>query len=117
VQRSSDEVLPPEFGGAEVLSGPIAVAEDDARLLASILRDPKTYSWESAKGCKFDPGVAIRFAGGTSTTDVVFCFHCDEIQIYRDGKRVGGEDIDNARSRLAAIMQHIFPDDQEIQKL
>jgi hypothetical protein len=115
--RDAGSPSAPEFGGAEITSNAVTVADDDARQLALILRDPATYSWDSAKGCKFDPGVGLRFVGKDSTTEVVFCFHCDEIQIYHDGKRAGAEDIDNARSRLAAIMKRIFPRDADIQKL
>jgi hypothetical protein len=115
--RDASESPAPEFGGAQTTSDAVSVAADDARQLALILRDPATYTWDSAKSCKFDPGVGLRFVGKDSTTEVVFCFHCDEVQIYHDGQRAGGEDIDNARSRLAAIMKRIFPRDEEIQKL
>jgi len=105
------------IGSARVVSGPVAVDSETARALAVILKDPRTYGWEFAKGCKFDPGVAVRFTSATSTIDVIFCFHCEELQIYLDDKRVGGEDFDAASHRLAAIMKRLFPDDEEIQKL
>jgi hypothetical protein len=105
------------IGGASILSGPVAVDETTARELAEILRNSDTYGWDFAKGCKFDPGVVIRFASRTSTIDVVFCFHCEELQIWRDGRPVGGEDFDAASRKLAAIMKRIFPEDREIQDL
>jgi hypothetical protein len=109
---------PPEtIGGAGMLSGPVTVDENSARELADILRNPGTFDWDSAKGCKFDPGVVIRFISKTTTIDVVFCFHCEELQIWRDDTRVGGEDFDAASHRLAAIMKRIFPEDPEIQNL
>src|SRR5262249_12302582 len=64
---------PETIGGAGVLSGPVTVDENSARELAEILRNPGTYDWDSAKGCKFDPGVVIRFISKTTTIDVVFC--------------------------------------------
>ena len=108
---------PETVGGAGILSGPVAVDEATARDLAEILKSADTYRWDSAKACKFDPGVAIRFIGKSSTTDVLFCFHCEELQVWRDGKRVGGEDFDADRKRIAAIMKRIFPDDEGIQGL
>jgi len=105
------------IGGAGMLSGPVTVDETSRRDLAEILRNPGTYDWDSAKGCKFDPGVVVRFASRSTTIDVVFCFHCEELQIWRDGARVGGEDFDAASPSLAAIMKRIFPEDAEIQKL
>jgi hypothetical protein len=108
---------PETIGGANVVSGPVVVDAKAARDLAEILRNSDTYGWDFAKGCKFDPGVVIRFAGKTTTIDVVFCFHCEELQIWRDGARVGGEDFDAASGKLAAIMKRIFPEDEEIQTL
>lgn len=106
-----------DFGGAEILSGPIAVDEKTTRELAQILANPGTYGWDFAKGCIFDPGVAIRFTHKSSIVEVVFCFHCKELQVYRNGTKVGGEDFDAASNRLAAILKRVFPDDDEIQKL
>ena len=108
---------PKTIGGAGMLSGPVTVDEESSRELTEILRNPGTYDWDSAKGCKFDPGVVVRFASKLSTIDVVFCFHCEELQIWRDGARVGGEDFDAASHKLAAIMKRIFPEDPEIQSL
>lgn len=117
LRKGVDDDAAETIAGATIVSGPVAVDENTARELAEILKSPNTYGWDFAKGCKFDPGVVIRFASQSSAVDVVFCFHCEELQIYRDGKRVGGEDFDAASNRLAAIMKRVFPDDEEIQKL
>jgi len=114
--RQGDEP-PSAFGGAEIVSGPVRVDDNTARDLAEILKSPGTYSWDSAKGCIFDPGVAFRFGGKSSIIEVVFCFSCNELQIYQGGQRVGAEDFDKARGRLASIMKRVFPDDGEIEKL
>src|SRR5262245_21446555 len=58
---------PNTIGGAGMLSGAVTVDETSARDLAEILRNASTYDWDSAKGCKFDPGVVVRFAGETTT--------------------------------------------------
>jgi hypothetical protein len=105
------------IGGAKILSGSVAVDSETARALSDILKDPHTYGWDFAKGCKFDPGVAVRFTAGASTVDVILCFHCEELQVYLNEQNVGGEDFDAATAKLAAIVKRIFPDDEEIQKL
>jgi hypothetical protein len=101
----------------EMISGPVVVDDKTIWELAEILKSAATYDWDSAKGCIFDPGVMFRFTGAHSTTEVVFCFSCNELQVYRNGQRGRGEDFDNARSRLATIMKRVFPGDEEIQKL
>lgn len=106
-----------KFAGYSILSGPIDVEKKTANALAMILADPATYDWESAKGCEFQPGVGIRFIAADSSTEILFCFSCDELQILRDGKSVGHEDTDTARAELVEIVKKIFPDDKVIQGL
>jgi hypothetical protein len=108
---------PDEMDGFEIASTPAPVDATSAREVASILADDAIYDWDRAKGCDFDPGVALRFAGSASAVDVLFCFKCNELAVYRDGQRVGGEDFDRARPRLLAVMRRVFPGDDEIGKL
>jgi hypothetical protein len=115
--RTAKDDTADTIGGAAIISGPVAVDETAARKLAEILNNHATYGWDFAKGCKFDPGIAIRFTGEATTIEVIFCFHCQELQVYREGKKVGGEDFDAASRPLTAIMKRLFPDDGEIQKL
>ena len=61
--------------------------------------------------------IVIRFAGVKTTLEIVFCFSCDELLVYKDGKRIGGEDFDDRRADLLAIMRRTFPDDETIQAL
>lgn len=105
------------FAGYPILSGPINVDKKMADALALILADSDTYAWDVAKACEFEPGVGIRFVGVDSSTEILLCFSCDELQIVRDGKRVGHEDTDSARGHLIKIVQNIFPDDKIIQGL
>ena len=49
--------------------------------------------------------------------DLVLCFACDELMIFRHGRRVGMEDFDSARPRLLALVRRLFPDDAKIQAL
>ncbi len=85
--------------------------------LTAILTSADTYWWDIAKGCEFEPGVAIRFTDAAASTDVLLCFACNEMAVFRGGTRVGGEDTDNARATLVAIARRLFPDDAAIQAL
>ena len=100
-----------------ITAGPVTLDAQTAAELTAILTSPDTYLWDSAKGCEFDPGVAIRFTDDAGSTDVLLCFSCDEMVIVRGGKRIGGEDTDSARKKLVAIAQRLFPDDAVIQAL
>jgi len=106
-----------EIGGYKILSGPVEVSLEHAQTLAKILADPKSYHWEFAKGCVFSPGVAIRFQSEGATTDILFCFSCDEVAFCQDGKIIGGEDFDDQRGPILDIIKKIFPQDPEIQAL
>ena len=100
---------PDTVDGFEITDGPRDVDLATARELASILAADAIYDWERAKGCEFEPGLAVRFSDGAASVDVLFCFHCDELAAFRDGKRAGIEDFDAARDRLAALAERMFP--------
>ena len=76
--------------------------------------------------CIFDPGVILRFETDAHTLDVIICFHCHEMVLYRDGAVVRRpfkyasttntfwRDADPA---FTTIAKNAFPKDAEIQKL
>lgn len=115
-ERQTTDKTVKAIGSYPVISGPVEVDADAAEKLRRVLLDAGSYQWETAKGCKFQPGVVVRFAG-KQTVDVLFCFSCDEIVVLVDAKRVGGEDIDNVRGQLLAIVKKLFPEDKAIQQL
>lgn len=100
---------PDTIDGFEITGGPRDVDLATARELASILADDAIYDWERAKGCEFEPGLAVRFSDGAASVDILFCFHCNELAAFRDGNRVGIEDFDAARDRLATLAERMFP--------
>ena len=110
-------VLP---GGLLVLAGPAGVDNATAAELSRILHDPNTYMFGLGKGCMFNPDIAVRFAAADcESVIVVFCFTCDELEIY-DGatrKSVGGGNDDPWRPRLVAIAKRLFPNDSYIAEL
>ena len=104
------------IAGYPIIGGPAPVDSKTAEDLALILRNVRSYEWDGGKGC-FEPGVAVRFTGKSSTTEVIFCFKCDRLEIFRRDKRIGQEEFDNARRPLVAIMKRVFPNDDAIRNL
>ena len=100
-----------------VLGGPFPVDPAVVTSVGAVLADDGTYDWDRAKACEFAPGVVLRYTAGTDVSEVLFCFSCDELEIYRNGARVGHEDFDAARAPLVAAMKRLFPDDAKIQAL
>jgi hypothetical protein len=107
----------PRLGEYRITAGPVAVDAATAAELSSILLDPDTYDWVRAKGCEFRPGVGLRFVKDASRVEMALCFECDELMIWRLGRRIGMEDFDAARPRLVAVVKKLFPDDPKIQAL
>jgi hypothetical protein len=108
---------PQKIADWPITAGPLVVDAQTTAELSAILTNPDTYLWDSAKGCEFDPGVALRFTDDAGSTEILLCFSCDEMAVARSGKRIGGEDTDNARKKLVAIAKRLFPDDATIQAL
>ena len=98
-------------------STPVSISGDLAAELQDILLDSSTYYWEAAKACDPNFGVRIHYQNGDDEFDILLCFQCDILAVYKNGKAVGGEDFDSARSRLVKIVQELFPDDDTIQSL
>jgi len=100
-----------------VLDGPIAVPISDANQLASILGDPKTYSWDFAKACVTRPEVRLDFIRGNDRLQIMLCFECDISTNFLNATLVGGEDFDNVRPALVRITRSLLPNDLAIQAL
>jgi hypothetical protein len=97
---------------------PIELKREIAQKFATILSDHKSYDWsDAAKGCIPIYGVRLHFSKGKSNLDVVFCFHCDILLTYLDGKAVGAASFDNAHDELAKLMKELFPKDKGIQAI
>lgn len=107
----------PRIGDFAITSGPVALDAAAVQEMSSVLLDPDTYDWARAKGCDFMPGVGLRFVKDASRVEIALCFECDELMIFRMGRRVGMEDFDTARPRLVAVVKRLFPDDPKIQAL
>lgn len=105
-----------EMHGYPVLAGPVAVDAKSRGELADVLTSDATYLWDVAKACAFMPGVLVRYEG-TERIDVLLCFSCDELAIYRNGKLLNREDFDPRRKDLVRVVQRLFPADPALAKL
>ncbi|HWE94866.1 MAG TPA: hypothetical protein VG269_12950 [Tepidisphaeraceae bacterium] len=87
--------------------------------LGAVLLDDKSYEWQMAKGCIFDPGVAFRVWRGQESVIVLICFKCEEVGIAPDDeiKNLHIKDADPGIPALRRLAQEAFPDDVEIQQL
>lgn len=101
----------------KVIAGPVAVDDALAKSVGQLLLDEKSYLWDVGKACDPIFGVRLEFIQGDKSTNVCFCFECDILQVYVDGKPVGSEDFDEVRPQLVKLMQKIFPEDKVIQGL
>lgn len=95
----------------------LTVSEADRLQLRDVLLDKESYELEMAKGCEPVFGVGVTFVKGERSVDVLFCFACDILVVYQDGKVVGDEDFDPARTRLVRLVKNFFPTDDVIQQL
>ena len=116
------EPMGKECGGYPVISTGKERDREFAAKVAAILFDEKTYDFEKAKKCEFQPGVGLRLWRDKDWVDVTFCFSCDELEVSSkkpDEKelRTSHEDFDAARPALVKLVKEAFPDDKEIQGL
>jgi hypothetical protein len=115
---SNEETDPrPKIHAYPIISGPVPVDDATAAMLADVLTDDSTYLWDIAKACEFLPGVALRYHGDGIDVDVLLCFSCDELEVYRNGAEVGHEDFDPRRADLVRIAKRLFPEDETIKGL
>lgn len=100
-------------------SGPVAVPAGAAATLSSSLISPRSYLWAGdLKSCGAPtPGVRLSFLPGVDRVDVLLCFRCEILLVYRGGHLTGGKDFDPIQGALARSVKALFPDDPAIQAL
>lgn len=101
----------------EMRGKPVELSTSQAQSLRNLLLDHDSYEWDVAKGCMPIYGVRVQFLEEDQSVDVMFCFECDILTIFRNGKITTGEDFDTIRGRLLEIIKPLFPDDELIQGL
>jgi hypothetical protein len=120
VQREAkpgDEAI----GGYKITGKGKEQGKDFVAGIRAIAFDEKTYNFESAKLCEFDPGVAYKFISGEKSCVLLLCFVCKELQFQfepKEGKKFHAhEDFDNRYAELLKLAKQALPDDKEIQAL
>lgn len=117
-----NEPMGKECGGYPIMSQEKDRDEKFTARLVEILFDDKTYDFEKAKKCKFEPGVGYRLWADKEWVDVTLCFSCDEVEISHKSPEMrelsaAHEDFDAARAALVKMAKEAFPEDKEIQGL
>jgi hypothetical protein len=103
---------------------PQPVSDPDLQHLRAAFSDTANFGQELT--CDFDPAIIIRFRSDLGTLDLIACFGCHEMMLYRDGKIVR-RDLKSAQSLntfrkdvrvvLTAIAKTGFPQASELQSL
>ncbi len=111
----------PRIGGYKITASGKEQGKEFAAKVTAILFNDRTYLFNLAKGCIFDPGVAYRLWKDKDYVDVLLCFSCDELEVFvknADGTLYRAhEDFDPMRAELVKLAKEAFPDDQQIQAL
>lgn len=118
--RLADRSLPQQkVKDYKMVAGPVAVDDKLAKSMSRVLLDEKSYSWGGGpqKACVPIYGVRLEFIQGDNTTDVFFCFECNILGVYVNGKEVRSADFDHARPQFVKLVKKILPEDKEIQGL
>jgi len=85
--------------------------------LAKTVSEESTYASDGIKGCAPDYGIRASLNTEAGQIDVFFCFGCNILTLYKDGKHVGGRDFDPGRARLLNVFKQVFSEDEDIQAL
>lgn len=89
-----------------------------AHKVAKVLVEDRSYMFEVAKLCIFQPGVRFRFWKETESLQVDICFVCNEIAVQnRDSEETRIDDIDPIRRELIAFAREALPEDAELAAL
>ncbi len=110
LQQAKVDARPILVDDVRVIGKPVEPDHDALKTLSTILKNERSYDWPRSKGCLFNPGVALRFSGHNTTIDVLLCFGCRELAVYKNGSFLGKEDFDPMEAELAALAMRWFPE-------
>lgn len=86
-----------------------------AARISQMLVSPMTYRWGITRACLPSPGVRLSFVRGDERVDVLLCFECDILLVFRNDKYIGQGIFDGASNELVEAMKELFPADPVIQ--
>jgi hypothetical protein len=116
VAKGNDESI----GGYRVIGAGKDQDKDFVAAIRALAFDEKTYSFESAKLCIFDPGVAFKLVSGEKSCVLLLCFHCSELEFKlspKGDKATPHEDFDNKYAEFLKLAKASLPNDKDIQAL
>lgn len=111
------------FGGYKITGTAKEHGQEFARKVVQLLLDGGNYELVKAKGCKFDPGVAMRFwKANKESADILFCYKCRELKVVGPNPKLQGvkipfADFEPGEEKFIKLAKEALPDDQEIQGL
>jgi hypothetical protein len=97
------------------------LAEDDVKRLASLLTTPKSYdiydpTVRGLRACIPYYGVYVSFISGNEQCDVWLTLFCTDAMFALGDRYKGSADFSPGEAEVMKVIQHLFPDDQEIQE-
>lgn len=95
-----------------ILGEPFEVPAGEAAALKGVFGQGSTYLSPS-KTCEFRANVRYGFvAPDDRKIEMVLCFGCGELEVWRDGKMVSFGPFDGGYGEILAITKRIFPKDE-----
>jgi hypothetical protein len=96
----------------------IDVPSATAAALGNMLLEAESYKWDMKVACMPDFGVRMTWRRGSERIDLLVCFKCGQMLIYRNSRLIGDTDLrDPLRDHLLSAAKSLFPDDATIQTL
>jgi hypothetical protein len=117
VDSLAGEQTPPRLSEMPMRSGPVAVPPEIVGDLRATLLDSRMYDWQSSKGCVPRYDARVRFSDPAGTVDVLICFTCEQLAVFREDRLVGIGNSDPMRAILLDAVAKLFPDDAAIQAI
>ena len=94
-----------------------SISTEATSTLLEILLDPESFDWENQKSCIVTPGVKVSFQDSSHLVEIVFCFECDILVVYRDNELMSTGNFDYVHGALVEWLQREFPENPIIQEL
>lgn len=93
------------------LGSPFTVPPAEASALKAAFTRGQTYLSPS-KSCQFRANVRYGFATAKDKINIVLCFGCGELEVWRGGELVSFGPFDGGYGNILAITKQLFPKDE-----
>lgn len=113
----SSSFFEPNLSDYKTRTGPLAVPNDLKLKLSELLTRRESFEFDRETGCRPDYGLRFEFVGNAGTLDVLFCFGCSQLVVYRNGQHAGEALFHPSAAQFVTIAREAFPEDELIQSL